>query len=180
MAANVAIEAAGLLGFSLLVAHTVADHWVQTDAQARNKGLPGWPGRRACAAHVASYTATLLVFVLALMFIFRLPLSPEGIALGLLVSAVSHYWADRRFTLARFCEHLGRGNFYRLGQPRNLEAQEYILTSGHRVVRLFEPESKSKSLISWDNPNLGTGAYALDQSWHWFWIFVTTIVMVVL
>jgi hypothetical protein len=147
------IEAAGLLGFGLLVAHTVADHWVQTDAQARNKGLPGWPGRRACAAHVASYTATLLVFVLALMFIFRLPLNPEGIALGLLVSAASHYWADRRFTLARFCERLGKDKFYHLGQPR---------------------------LNKDDNSTLGTGAYALDQSWHWFWIFVTTIVMVVL
>lgn len=147
------IGAAGLLGFGLLVAHTVADHWVQTDAQARNKGLPGWPGRRACAAHVASYTATLLVFVLALVFIFRLPLSPEGIALGLLVSAVSHYWADRRFTLENFCQRLGKGNFYRLGQPRSNKD---------------------------DNSTLGTGAYALDQSWHWFWIFVTTIVMVVL
>lgn len=155
MAAD-ACGAAGLLGFSLLVAHTVADHWVQTDAQARNKGLPGWPGRRACAAHVASYTATLLVFVLALMFIFRLPLSPEGIAPGLLVSAVSHYWADRGFTLERFCERLGRlgkDRFYRLGQPRSNKD---------------------------DNSTLGTGAYALDQSWHWFWIFVTTIVMVVL
>lgn len=152
MAADV-IATAGLLGFGLLVAHNVADHWIQTDAQARDKGLPGWPGRRACAVHVASYTATLLVFVLALVFIFRLPLSSEGIALGLLVSAVSHYWADRRFTLARFCERLGRGNFYRLGQPRSNKD---------------------------DNPSLGTGAYALDQSWHWFWIFVTTIVMVVL
>lgn len=69
------IGAAGFLGFGLLVAHTVADHWVQTDAQARNKGLPGWPGRRACAAHVASYTATLLVFVLALMFLQTRPAS---------------------------------------------------------------------------------------------------------
>jgi hypothetical protein len=39
---------------ALLVAHTVADHWVQTDHQAGHKGLPGWAGRWACGKHVAT------------------------------------------------------------------------------------------------------------------------------
>jgi hypothetical protein len=43
---------------ALFVAHQVADHWIQTQHQADTKGCPGWPGRIACAAHVASYTAT--------------------------------------------------------------------------------------------------------------------------
>ena len=112
------VATAGLLGFSLLIAHNVADHWVQTDAQARDKGLPGRLGQLACIAHVASYTAVLTVFIGTLVLIFRLSISPLGIILGLAVSAISHYWADRRFTLAKLCECGGKGNFYRLGQPR--------------------------------------------------------------
>ena len=38
--------------------HWAGDYWVQTHRQACAKGAPGWPGRRACAAHVATYTAT--------------------------------------------------------------------------------------------------------------------------
>ncbi|MGH3709743.1 MAG: hypothetical protein ACRDRQ_16915 [Pseudonocardiaceae bacterium] len=34
----------------LLVAHTIADHWIQTGYQAACKGLPGWPGHTARAA----------------------------------------------------------------------------------------------------------------------------------
>ena len=47
--------------------------------------------------------------------------------------------ADRRTPLRRFAEATGLGEFYALGQPR--EGRD-------------------------DNPSLGTGAYALDQSWH--------------
>lgn len=146
------VATAGLLGFGLLIAHNVADHWVQTDAQARDKSLPGWPGRLACLAHVASYTGVLTVFAGFLWIVFDLPISPLGLITGLVVSAISHYWADRRFTLAKFCRSLGKEKFYNLGKPRDTH----------------------------DNPCLGTGAYALDQSWHWYWIFVTTIVMVML
>lgn len=146
------VAAAGLLGFSLLIAHNVADHWVQTDKQARNKSLPGTDGRLACIAHVASYTTVLTVFAGFLWIGFDLPVSSLGFITGLVVSAISHYWADRRFTLAKLCRGLGKENFYNLGKPRDTH----------------------------DNPCLGTGAYVLDQSWHWFWIFITTIVMVVL
>ncbi|MEV0661584.1 hypothetical protein ACIBI3_05650 [Actinomadura luteofluorescens] len=72
---------------SMLITHNVADHWVQTQAQARDKGLQGahmWKGRLACLRHVASYTACT-----------------------------------------------------------------------------------------------GTGAYALDQAWHWWWIFIASVVTAV-
>ncbi|MEV3927430.1 hypothetical protein [Actinomadura coerulea] len=42
---------------SMLITHNVADHWVQTDAQAMGKGLHGarmWEGRLACLRHVVS------------------------------------------------------------------------------------------------------------------------------
>lgn len=64
-------------------------------------------------------------------------------------AAVTHYWADRRFTLSRLAEVLGSGSFYRLGAPRTGKD---------------------------DNVSLGTGAYVLDQSWHWAWLFVTALI----
>ena len=30
-----------------------------------------------------------------------------------------------------------------------------------------------------DNPSMGTGAYALDQSWHWLWLGVAALVTAV-
>lgn len=138
---------------ALLVAHTVADHWVQTSHQANTKGLPGWIGRRACAAHVATYTATTAVVTGLLWMVFGLAITPLGFVAGQLVSAVTHYWADRRFTLARACTALGKQAFYRLGMPR----------SGRD-----------------DNPTLGTGAYALDQSWHHGWLFITALITALL
>lgn len=88
-----------------------------------------------------------------LWFLFDLHTHPAGFLLGQVVSAVSHYWADRRSTLARLCDRVGLGGFHRLGQPR--EGRD-------------------------DNPTLGTGAYALDQSWHWAFLFVTALVTVLL
>ena len=74
-------------GFGLLVAHEVMDHWGQTDHQATHKGLPGWPGRRACAAHVAVYTAGTAAVVALLWALLSLPISPVGFVLGQAVSA---------------------------------------------------------------------------------------------
>jgi hypothetical protein len=127
---------------ALYAAHQVADHWVQTEYQAATKGRPGWTGRIACVAHVATYTATAVLALLAAHNVAGLPLSPLRTAIGLLVSAVTHYIADRRTPLRRIAGWAGHREFYALGAPRQ----------GHD-----------------DNPSLGTGAYALDQSWHIGW-----------
>ncbi|MGI8308060.1 DUF3307 domain-containing protein [Saccharopolyspora hattusasensis] len=137
---------------TLLVAHNVADHWVQTSHQAANKGRPDGSGRWACFKHVASYTLVTALAVGLAWTVLGLPISPVGFVAGQLVSAVTHYWADRRFTLFRLAELLGKAGFYRLGAPR----------TGHD-----------------DNPSLGTGAYVLDQSWHWAWLFVAALITAV-
>ncbi|GAB2657138.1 hypothetical protein GCM10027271_14610 [Saccharopolyspora gloriosae] len=138
---------------ALLVAHHVADHWLQTSHQAANKGRPDWLGRFSCAAHVLSYTAATAGTVALLWAVLGLPISPAGFVVGQVVSAVTHYWADRRFTLATLAEWCGNGEFYRFGVPR----------TGRD-----------------DNPSLGTGAYALDQSWHWLWLAVAALLTAVL
>lgn len=134
---------------TLLVAHNIADHWVQTSEQAAAKGLPGWEGRLACALHVVGYTLVTWVAVYLVWALLDLPLSLPGAVAGQLVSALTHYWADRRSTLAWLAGKAGKGEFYRLGAPR--------------------PGRD-------DNPSLGTGAYALDQAWHWAWLFAAALV----
>ncbi|HEX3778507.1 MAG TPA: transcriptional regulator [Pseudonocardiaceae bacterium] len=154
---------------TLLVAHNVADHWVQTSRQAIRKGHAGWVGRRACAGHVASYTLVTAASVAAMWWLFRLPISPAGFVAGQAVSAVTHYWADRRGTLAALARLAGKGEFWTLGAPRPVKA----LTQDNQLVSLWDMNGFEVPAI--DNPTLGTGAYALDQSWHWLWLAVAAV-----
>ena len=84
------------------------------------------------------------------------PLRLLPAAVGLAVNAVSHYAADRRRPLLSLAEWLsatvipGKDGFWHLGAPR--------------------PGCD-------DNPCLGTGAYALDQSWHIGWLFISALVI---
>jgi len=135
---------------ALFVAHQVADHWVQTEHQAARKGDPGWPGRLACARHVATYTVTAFVAVGAVNDALGLQLDVWRLVAGLTVSAVTHYIADRRTPLKRLAALMGHRGFYALGTCR----------AGRD-----------------DNPSLGTGAYALDQSFHYLFLFVAALVI---
>ncbi|WP_058045526.1 DUF3307 domain-containing protein [Streptomyces roseifaciens] len=135
---------------ALYVAHSVGDHWVQSSHQSLNKGRPGWAGRLADTRHVLTLTLTKLAVLLLVAVLLGLPLSPLGIVAGLGIDAASHWWADRRSTLAWLAKVTGKGEFYRLGAPR----------AGHD-----------------DNPHIGTGAYALDQSFHHLWLLVAALIV---
>lgn len=135
---------------ALFVGHQVGDHWVQSSCQAAGKGGPGWVGRWACVRHVCSLTATKVVFLSPVLLLAGVVVHPVAVVVGLGVDAVSHYWADRRTTLARLASLVGKGEFHRLGSPR--------------------PGRD-------DNPTLGTGAYALDQSWHTAWLLVAALII---
>jgi len=110
-----AITFAVVLGV-YLTGHTVADYWVQSSAQAMRKGLPGWAGRRACIGHVTSYTLTLAGLLALAAWRLALPVSPAWAAAGLLVSAATHYFADRRTPLRRVADLTGKGEFWRSGE----------------------------------------------------------------
>lgn len=101
---------AGVLG-ALHAAHHVGDHWVQTDRQAATKGEPGRAGQLACAAHVATYTAVAGVALMILVWRLGLELSGPATTVGLSVSAITHYVADRREPLRRLAATLRLG-FY--------------------------------------------------------------------
>ncbi|MFB9906292.1 transcriptional regulator [Allokutzneria oryzae] len=144
---------------ALYAAHLVMDHWGQTSHQAANKGRCGSrtenrAGRLACASHVATYTAgTALTTLLVALVFADVAVSPLGFVVGQAVSALTHYWADRRHTLARLAAATGKAGFYALGAPR--------------------PGRD-------DNPSLGTGSYALDQSWHIGWLAVSAFLTALL
>ena len=135
---------------ALYVAHSVGDHWVQTSHQSAHKGRPGWVGRLADARHVATLTLTKVAVLLPVVWLLNLHLSMLGILAGLGIDAVTHWWADRRSTLAWLAKVTGKGEFYRLGAPR----------AGRD-----------------DNPHIGTGAYALDQSFHHLWLLVAALMI---
>lgn len=175
---------------ALYAAHQVGDHWVQTGRQAACKGSRDRAGRAACAGHVATLTATKLAFVAAAALTLRLPWHPAWLAAGLAVDAVSHYWADRRFTLAWLAGRLGKADFYRLGAPRPVRG--FVLDptdpdEAHLLdVLTYEVDGRALPVHPtpgrviprpFDNPSLGTGAYALDQSWHIGWLFVTALII---
>jgi hypothetical protein len=146
----------GAVFAALYAAHTFGDHWIQTHHQAAGKGGAGWAGRRLCAAHVATLALTKAAALVLATTVLDLALAPAAVAAALAIDAISHYWADRRTPLFAAAEWLdrtglvpGKGDFARLGQPR----------PGHD-----------------DAPHLGTGAYALDQSWHVAWLFVAALI----
>jgi hypothetical protein len=100
---------------TLLVAHHVADHWVQTERQAADKGRSGWPGRWAAARHVATLTVTAALALAVVAWRLGLQLDPGRVALGLALNAVTHWWADRRSTLRWLAVTVGHRPFHELG-----------------------------------------------------------------
>lgn len=131
---------------ALTASHEVADHWVQTDGLAMAKGNPDAGGARACIQHVITYTATQAAALYAVQRITGMRLPVRRAALGLAVSAVTHYVADRQ------------GGHWRDEKPRG-------------VVRLAASTGHAGWLAR--DPNAG---YLMDQAWHKGWIAVAAAV----
>lgn len=106
MTDTAAIFAATLV--TLLAAHSVADHWVQTDGQATTKGKPGMVGYLADFRHVATYTATLTGALLLMGWKCGIDYEPVPFVIGMAVTAVTHYWADRRVHLRALAVRIGK------------------------------------------------------------------------
>lgn len=140
--------------FAMLFAvHKLGDHWVQSQRQAVCKGGNGWLARRACAAHVATYTAVCLAALLILAWRTGLPLNPTTVTAGLGINAVSHYFADRRTPLRRLACRLGRSGYLQ-----------------HATV-VRQPGAHA------DTTGPGTALFHLDESWHIAWLAVTALII---
>ncbi|MFI1890400.1 hypothetical protein [Streptomyces jumonjinensis] len=120
----------------LRAAGDVADHWVQTDFCAQTKGATDKSpvtfvhedteektvsgtaeGRRACAWHVTTYTATQAAVVVAGARVLGIRLHPGALAAALTISAATHYAADRRVPeglLESLAKATRKTRFYRM------------------------------------------------------------------
>jgi hypothetical protein len=133
---------------ALYVGHHVGDYWVQTDAQAAHKGDAGPRGRGACISHVSTYVFTQAVVLGLACMALGTMVQLVAFWVALLVSGLTHYAADRR-------EH---GLMFKLA--RRIPGKAKFLELGK------------------DSGSLGTGAWALDQSWHLFFgVFVPALIL---
>lgn len=113
------------------MAADLGDHWIQSDYCARTKGATDAApvtgedgtthgtsaGRKACAWHCTTYTATQAAALLIGARALGIRLHPGAAAAALAVSGLTHYAADRRVPcglLQRLAETSGKGGFYRL------------------------------------------------------------------
>lgn len=108
----------------------------------RNPGQSSRVGRLACTRHVIGLTLTKALLLALAAAVLELPLSVAGVTVGLGLDAASHWWADRRSSLAWLAKVTGKSEFYRLGTGDH---------SAHPVTVERKPAA-----------HLGTGAYALD------------------
>ncbi|MEU7222292.1 transcriptional regulator [Streptomyces chrestomyceticus] len=138
---------------ALYIGHLLGDHIIQTSAQAEAKGAQGWPGRLACAGHVATLTLAKAGALGAVVLTLHLPVTLPGLVLGGAVDAASHYWADRRFTLLGLVRAIRRGGYLDYGT----------------VVR--KPDKDA------DGTGPGTAAYEIDQTWHTLWLGVAALLI---
>lgn len=109
----------------LSVGHNLADHvFGQTDHQAASKAAPsadevadGVSPRRgwgACLGHVAQYHLVMAVMLALVWAVLPLQMSWTGLAAGLVVSAVTHAFFDRRWPVRWLLEHIGSKGFAEL------------------------------------------------------------------
>ncbi|MCX4682649.1 transcriptional regulator [Streptomyces sp. NBC_01433] len=142
---------------ALLIGHSVGDQWVQTHHQACAKGGPGWSARLACGRHVLTLTATKVLVLAVVVSVLDLRVTTLGLIVGLGLDAASHYWADRRTTLARFAKAIEKSEYYNLGGAAHPD---------HPVTADGRPALTT-----------GTGAFHLDQSFHHFWLGVAALLI---
>ncbi|MFF3159951.1 transcriptional regulator [Streptomyces sp. NPDC057910] len=157
----------GAVFATLWAGNNVGDHWVQTTTQSIQKGWhngqPGQSsraGRLACTRHVISLTITKGIFMAAAYFTLDLPLTTLGLTVGFGLDALSHWWADRRTSLAWLAKATCKTEFYNFG-------------TGSGPSHPVDSEGKPAA-------HLGTGAYALDQSFHALFLFIASLLIATL
>ena len=110
----------------LLMAHHVANYWVQTNHQAAIKAETNWRGRWACMRHVITYTLTCAAALLLTDLVTGAALLDWRTGLGLAGNALAHYIADRRAPLRRLAAWLGKADYWDHGGAAPLDQAFHI------------------------------------------------------
>lgn len=151
---------------TLLVAHNVADHVVQTDHQAAHKAT-SWA---AMAGHVGGYQALQLGALLAVSRATGTSLSWKRVLVGGAFSAISHAFLDRRWPVRRVMELTGSPGF-----ARGVAELPALAVAGRA------PSSEADDLIGFTLPwSIATplhGPYLADQALHHGCLLLAALVM---
>ncbi|MFI5732773.1 hypothetical protein ACIA49_21835 [Kribbella sp. NPDC051587] len=86
-----------------------------------SKGARDREGALACLKHVITYTAITTALGALVWLKFDLHISLTGFIAGQAVSAITHYLADRRYTLAWLASKLGKTGYYNNGGAAALD-----------------------------------------------------------
>lgn len=141
--------------FAMLAGHYVGDHWLQTSGQACKKGLDS--GQRYavamwhCAKHVATWSASTVVFLALTGWWLHLPLKPGWLAAGIALNAVTHFVADLRTPLIWLAQLVGRGEYLEHGT-------------------VLRPAGEQKA-------GPGTALFHLDFGWHIMWLLPAALLI---
>lgn len=102
---------------AFLIGHYLADYFVQTDHQAQHKGLTGSrsnEGRRNCAVHAITYTATLAGVLGLALNVEDVEFSTTAslvVWAALILNGITHYVIDRRWTLETLARFMGKSGW---------------------------------------------------------------------
>jgi hypothetical protein len=146
----------GVAFAALYAGHYLGDQWIQTAAQACKKSLDRPDAKTLeahwhCAKHVFNYTLSGLLMFLGAAAWLNLPVRPGWLAAGIALNAITHYVVDLRSPLMWMAKKVGR-----MGYVEHCQ-----------VVRPTGPERVGP----------GTGAFHLDQAWHFIWIFFSALLI---
>jgi hypothetical protein len=117
---------------AMRAAAAVGDFWLQTSHQAAHKADEGLAGHRAMAGHIASYAGAQAVALVAADRLLGIGLKPSRIAAAVAVSAVTHWFIDRRLPVRRLCDATGKRGFHDLGGP--LGGAFHLDQSAHHLM----------------------------------------------
>lgn len=121
---------------TMMLAHPVADYFVQTDHQAQHKGLTGHrsvEGRVHCAAHAFTYTLTQNAILCTVFALADFDGRYAVVVLALVLNGVTHYVIDRRWPLEAFARATAHGGWI----DRDPEAMPKLDQAAH--LALFLP-----------------------------------------
>ncbi|MFI5932883.1 DUF3307 domain-containing protein [Actinoplanes sp. NPDC051494] len=104
---------------TLIAAHQLGDHVLQTDRQAARKADPGLEGWTSMALHVGTYHLAAIVMLLAAFLGLGLDVPVRGFIAGIAFSAVTHAFLDRRWPVRFILRRTGAPGFALREAPVN-------------------------------------------------------------
>lgn len=113
----------------LYAGHHLADFWIQTDWESRNKSLKSWFGRAVCALHCVTYGLTGAFLVWAVSQVLTdLHVTFAGLTAATALNVVLHYLADRRWLIRWLASRKGSVDFVNSSQGPMLldQAWHYV------------------------------------------------------